>query len=83
MPPKRKTRSGKEVAEAKSAGDEHAEIRDDVSGSARLVPRPSGLTPEDIQAAVSRYQEHVSQLAGTKSKSELQELDEWRLKELP
>ncbi|CAE6352088.1 unnamed protein product [Rhizoctonia solani] len=84
MPPKRKTRSGKAAVEAKNAGeDAQTETRDITPRSAHPVPRPSGLTSEDIQAALSRYQEHVSQLAGTQSKPELQELDEWRLKELP
>ncbi|CAE6520438.1 unnamed protein product [Rhizoctonia solani] len=84
MPPKRKARAGKAVAEAKTIEqDAQVEIKDMASGSAHLVPRPSRLTSEDIQATLSRYQTHVSQLSGTKSKSELQELDDWRLKELP
>lgn len=84
MPPKRKVKAGKEAAKATEAdGDVPAEIRDVAPGPAHLVPRPSGLTAEDIQAALSRYQEHISQLARAKSESELQDLDEWRLKELP
>ncbi|CAE6421994.1 hypothetical protein ACGC1H_001803 [Rhizoctonia solani] len=83
MPPKRKTRAGKAAAEAKSVEDAQTETGDIAPGSTHLVPRPSGLTSKDIQAALLRYQEHVSQLAGKQSKSELQELDEWRLKELP
>ncbi|CUA77482.1 hypothetical protein RSOLAG22IIIB_02497 [Rhizoctonia solani] len=84
MPPKRKLRAGKAATETKSVDeDAQAEIRNIAPGPAHLVPRPSGLTSEDIQTALSRYPEHVSQLAGAGSKSELQALDEWRLKELP
>ncbi|CAE6429502.1 unnamed protein product [Rhizoctonia solani] len=84
MPPKRKIKPGKEAAEPKALEhDAQAEIRNNASGSTHLVPQPSGLTSEDIQAALSRYQHRVTQLAEAKKESKLQELDDWRLKELP
>ncbi|KAJ1311626.1 hypothetical protein OPQ81_010102 [Rhizoctonia solani] len=83
MPPKRKAKNDKDATKVKAIeGDKQVE-RDNVSGSTHIVPRPSGLTLEHIQAALFRYQDHVSQLSGAKSKTELQALDEWRLKELP
>ncbi|CAE6412064.1 unnamed protein product [Rhizoctonia solani] len=84
MPPKRKIKLAKEAAEAKGSEDDaQTEIRNDASGSTRLVPRPSGLTAEGIQAALSRYQHRISQLTESKTGSQLQELDDWRLNELP
>ncbi|CCO26728.1 hypothetical protein BN14_00759 [Rhizoctonia solani AG-1 IB] len=84
MPPKRKLKSGKEATETKDPEeDAQAEIRHDGSSSIHSVPRPLGLTSEDIQAALSRYQHHITQLAESKEESKLQELDNWRLKDLP
>ncbi|KAG9128303.1 hypothetical protein FRC07_001238 [Ceratobasidium sp. 392] len=76
MPPKRKARSGNGDGEIASAADVAS-----TSSPALLVPAPSALDAQDIDAALSRYSSHIEQL-GSKTSSKLRELDDWRLNEL-
>jgi hypothetical protein len=82
MPPKRKTRTGGKggVRVEAGKGDAGGEIRDVGAGA---VPAPVGLTAEDVESALARYSDHISQLAGEKPDGQLQELDAWRLGEFP